>query len=282
MSVDLDCVGKKVGPVVQPYNWRDVALYAIGLGAGVGDLGYLLDNPPPKVLPTYGVVPAFVPVFKALEMTGGNLVTLLHSAQRTELARPFPPEGEMHTTAEIQGIWDMKIGALMAIRTETQVDGETVARTTWTLLLRGEGGFGGARPPKLLTTRPPKDTEPAFRVEVSTGENQALLYRLNGDTNPIHSDPKVAKEAGFDRPILHGLCSYGVAARVALKELAGDDPRRFVALEARFAKVVMPGDTLVVEGWPLEEPGKASITVTVKESEDKSIANCLFEYKNEV
>jgi acyl dehydratase len=279
MSVDLGSVGKKVGPVVQPYNWRDVALYAIGVGAGVDDLGYLLDSPSPKVLPTYGVVPAFVPVFEALELTGGNFVTLLHSAQRTELKRPFPSEGEMRTTAEIGGIWDMKIGALMAIHTETEVDSELVSRTTWTLLLRGEGGFGGARPPKLLTTRPPKDTQPAFKVEVPTAENQALLYRLNGDTNPIHSNPEVAKEAGFDRPILHGLCSYGVAARVALKELAGDDPDRFIALEARFAKVVMPGDTLIVEGWPLEEPGKASITVTVKETGDKSIANCVFEYK---
>ncbi len=279
MSVDLDCVGRKVGPVVQPYNWRDVALYAIGVGAGVNDLNYLLDSPPPKVLPTYGVVPAFVPVFKALELTGGNFVTLLHSAQRTELIRPFPSEGEMRTTAEIAGIWDMKIGALTAIHTETEVDGAPVSKTTWSLLLRGEGGFGGPRPPKLLTTRPPQDTEPAFKVEVPTTENQALLYRLNGDTNPIHSNPDVAKEAGFDRPILHGLCSYGIAARVASKELAGDDPDRFLALEARFAKVVMPGDTLVVEGWPLEEPGKAAVTVTVKESGDKSIANCVFEYR---
>ena len=278
MSIDLDCVGKKLEPVIQPYTWRDVALYAIGVGAGVDDLEYLLDDPPPKVLPTFGVVPAFVPVFKALGITGGNMVTLLHSAQRTELIKPFPAQGEMHTVAEIEGIWDMKVGALLAIRTETTVDGELISSTTWTLLLRGEGGCGGARPPKLLTTRPPKDTAPAFKVEVPTSVNQALLYRLNGDTNPIHSNPAVAKEAGFDRPILHGLCSYGVAGRVALKELAGNDPERFIALEARFAKVVMPGDTLVVEGWPLEEPGKAAVTVTVKESGDKPIANCLFEY----
>ena len=99
----------------------------------------------------------------------------------------------------------------------------------------------------LLQTKPPAETAPAFSVEVPTTRSQALLYRLNGDINPIHANPEVAKEAGFDRPILHGLCFYGIAARVALKELAGDDPARFKSLEARFAKVVMPGDTLVVE-----------------------------------
>ena len=279
MSLDFGCVNKKMAPLVQPYTWRDVALYAIGVGAGTDDLAYLRDNPPPKVLPTYGVVPAFSPVFKALEETGGNLVTLLHSAQRVESIKPFPPEGEMRTTAQIEGIWDMKIGALTIIHTETVVDDEVVSRTAWSLLLRGEGGFGGERPPKLLTTRPPSGIPTTFRVEVPTAENQALLYRLNGDINPIHSDPEVAKQAGFDRPILHGLCSYGIAARVALKELAGDEPERFVSLEARFAKVVMPGDTLVVEGWPLEEKGKAAVTVTVKESGEKSIANCVFVYR---
>jgi acyl dehydratase len=279
MSVDLSSVGKKVDPVVQPYNWRDVALYALSVGAGVDDLDYQLEDPPPKVLPTYGVVPAFPPVCKALELTGGNRVTLLHTAQKTELLKPFPAEGEMQTTAEIAGIWDMKVGALVAIDTETRVDGDPVVKTCWKLLIRGEGGFRGERPPKLLMTKPPRDAVPVFSVELPTTRNQALLYRLNGDTNPIHAKPEVAEQAGFDRPILHGLCSYGAAARVALKELAGDDPGRFKAFEARFATVVMPGDTLVVEGWPLPDPGKAAITVTIKETGKKAIANALFEYK---
>ncbi len=278
MPVDLNCVGQKIGPIVTSYDWRDTALYAIGLSAGTADLGYLLDDPPPKVLPTFGVVPSFTPVFKALRRTGGNLVTLLHSAQRTELLRPFPPAGEMRTEVTIEGIWDMKIGALAAIASETSVNGEPTARTVWQLLLRGEGGFGGGRPPKLLRTKPPEGA-PAFEVDVATADNQALLYRLNGDVNPIHSHPEVAREAGFDRPILHGLCFYGIAARVALKTLAGDDPARFRTFEARFAKVVMPGDTLTVAGWPLETPGEAAITVTVKETGEKAIANALFRYE---
>lgn len=278
MSLDRSWVGRKLGPKVQPYNWRDVALYAIGLGAGPEDLGYLLDDPPPKVLPTFGVIPAFEPVFEALRGMNADLLTLVHSAQRTELVRPFPPQGTMETTATVDGIWDMKVGALVAIGTETRVDGEETARTTWQLLLRKQGGFGGDRPPALLRTRPPGDAAPLFCVEAPTSPGQALLYRLNGDINPIHSHPEVARQAGFDRPILHGLCFYGMAARVALKELAADDPARFKRFEARFAKVAMPGDTLVVEGWPLEQPGQAAITVTVKETGQKPIANALFEF----
>lgn len=278
MSIDLSKTGLTVGPTVTRYNWRDTALYAIGLGAGVDDLGYLLDNPPPKVLPTYGVIPAFDPVFDALRATGGNLVTLLHSAQRTELIRPFPSEGEMSTVAQIKGIWDMKIGALVTVESRTAVNGVDTARTEWQLLMRGEGGFGGDRPPRLLRTKPPAGAEPAVREEVPTSLNHALLYRLNGDVNPIHSHPETARAAGFDRPILHGLCFYGIAARVALKTFAGDEPARFKSFDARFAKVVMPGDTLVVEAWPLENPGQAAVTVTVKESGEKAIANALFEY----
>ncbi|MCP4599282.1 MAG: MaoC family protein [Proteobacteria bacterium] len=280
MSVDLGCVGAVVGPSVKSYNWRDTALYAISLGAGTEDLDYLLDDPLPKVLPTYGVIPAFDPVYEALKLTGGNLVTLLHSGERIELIKPFPPEGEMSTTAEIRGIWDMKIGAVMAIESETQIEGEIIARTTWQLLLRGEGGFKGERPPKLLRITPPDGKDPTFRKEITTTPNQALIYRLNGDINPIHANPKAAKEAGFDRPILHGLCTYGIAARAALKELAKDDPNRFKAFEARFAKVVMPGDTLIIEGWILDEPGKAAITATVKQTGEKAISNALFEFND--
>lgn len=280
MALDPSCVGKRLDPVVTSYDWRDVALYALGLSATTDDLGYLLDQPAPKVLPTFGVVPAFAPVFEALRGTGANLVTLLHSGQRSELFRPFPAAGELHTTVSITGIWDMKVGAIVEATSDTAVNGEPVARTVWHLLLRGEGGFGGPRPPKLLKTKPPSGVAPAFRTEVATAPTQALLYRLNGDINPIHSHPPVAKEAGFERPILHGLCFYGIAARVALKELGGDEPARFRAFDARFSSVVYPGDSLIVEGWPLPEPGQAAVTVTVKETGEKVIANALFEYRN--
>jgi acyl dehydratase len=277
MAIDFGSVGKRVGPIEQRYGFRDVALYALALGAGENDLDYLLD-PAPRVLPTFGVIPAFEPVFEAVRQTGADLVQLLHTAQRTELVRPLPAHGLLRTTAVIRGIWDMKIGALVIVDTESEVDGSPVCRTSWQLLLRGEGGFGGERPPAGLRTKPPKDAAPAFEVAVPTARSQALLYRLTGDVNPIHARPEVAKQAGFDRPILHGLCTYGIAARVALKELAGDDPGRFRAFDARFAKVVMPGDTLIVRGYRLEQAGQAAITVTVEASGEQAIGNALFEH----
>jgi acyl dehydratase len=277
MAIDLSSVGKRVASPPKRYDWRDVALYALALGAGENDLPFLL-NPSPKVLPTYGVLPAFEPMFEAAKATGADLVQLLHTSQRTELVRPWPAEGEMQTYATIRGCWDMKVGALLIVDTETEVNGELATRTSWQLLLRGAGGFGGERPPAGLRTRAPKDKSPDFEAEVPTSRNQALLYRLTGDVNPIHSHPEVAKMAGFDRPILHGLCTYGVAGRMALKHLAGDEPARFKALETKFSKVVMPGDTLIVRGYKLDAPGSAAVTVTVKESGEEAIANGLFEY----
>jgi acyl dehydratase len=278
MAVDLSCVGHRVGPIVTSYDWRDVALYALALGAGENDLAFVLDNPAPKVLPTFAVLPSIAPMFQAGQRTGADLVQLLHTAQRTELIKPFPAQGEMSTTATIRGVWDMKIGALLIVDTETAIDGELSARTSWQLLLRGEGGFGGERPPGGLRARPPKGAAPAFEAEVPTSRSQALLYRLTGDVNPIHSHPEVAKLAGFDRPILHGLCTYGIGGRLALKHLAGDDPARFKSFEAKFSKVVMPGDTLIVRGYTLDEPGQAAVTVSVKESGEDAIASAIFHY----
>lgn len=253
-----------VAKATQTYDWRDTALYALSVGAGVDDLRYLNDKPAPDVLPTYGVIPAFDPAFEVLRATEADLVQLLHTAQTTELVNPFPSAGEMTTTATLRGLWDMKIGATAIVDTETHVDGTLCARTSWELLLRGEGGFGGERPPKRLRIRLPKDPVKRFEAQVATAPTQALLYRLTGDVNQIHASPEVAREAGFDRPILHGLCTYGIAGRVAIGALADGDPDRFVSLEARFSKVVMPGDTLVVSGFELPEPGLAAITATVE------------------
>lgn len=279
MPFDPTCVGRSTDSYVHEYSWRDVALYALGLGAGTADLDYLLNDPLPKVLPTYAVVPAIMPVQALLASTGANLVTLLHSGQRTELLAPFPAQGKALTIGRIAGAWDMKIGALLSIDTETQVDGVPVARTNWQLLLRGEGGFGGERPPKLLRTKPLEGSQPAFRVEVPTTDSQALLYRLSGDLNPIHSHPEVAAQAGFERPILHGLCFYGIAARVALKAVGEDEPTRLRSFEARFNKTVLPGQTLVVEGYRLEAEQQLALTVTVAQTGEQAIANALLELR---
>ncbi len=279
MALNLGAVGTTVGPFKQAYTWKDVALYALAVGAGTEDLAYLLD-PAPKVLPSWGVIPGFEPVFAAIDALGGDKLQLLHSSQRTELLKPFPSEGVMETTGHLLGAWDLRIGALVNVETRTEIGGVLHARTVWTLLMRGEGGFGGERAPSLLRVKPPKDTAPTFSATWQTSPTQALLYRLTGDVNPIHADPAVAKAAGFEQPILHGLCSYGFALRAALKALAGDDPARFKNFEARFTSPVTPGQSLRVDGYVLE-PGKAVLTVTICETNELAIAHAVFEYESD-
>jgi acyl dehydratase len=203
---------------------------------------------------------------------------LVHSAQRVEQLRPWPAEGVVTTQAQLQGIFNMRIGALVQVETASSVGGEVCARTLWSLFIPGVKADDHGRAPPLLRTRPPKDVAPAFSATWETSPAQALLYRLNGDLNPIHARPETAEKAGFEQPILHGLCTYGWAAWTALKHLAGDDPARFRRFEARFTRPVLPGQTLIAEGYPLS-PGSAAVTVRIKETDELAIAHGLFEYE---
>lgn len=277
MALNLGAIGQTFGPFRHAYAWKDVALYALALGAGPDELPFLLE-PSPLVLPTFAVIPAFEPVFAALHTIGGDLLKLLHTAQKVEQLKPFPAEAVLHTSAQVQGIWDMRIGALINIETRTEIGGELYARTLWSLLIQGEGGFPSERPPGGLRTKPPKDATPLFTRSFATSPAQALLYRLTGDLNPIHARPEAAQAAGLAAPILHGLCTYGFAARVALAELAGADPRRFRAFEARFSRPVLPGQTLVAEAYALA-PGSAALTVRVEGAPELVIGNGLFEFE---
>lgn len=277
MALNLGAVGQTFGPFEHPYAWKDVALYALALGAGPSELPFVLE-PSPLVLPTFAVIPAFEPVFAALHVIGGDLLKLLHTAQKVEQLKPFPPEAVLQTTAEVKGIWDMRIGAIINIETRTAISGELHARTLWSLLIQGETGFPSERPPAGLRTKPPKEARPDFSRSFATSSAQALLYRLTGDLNPIHARPEAATAAGLPGPILHGLCTYGFAARAALGELAGGDPRRFRSFDARFSRPVLPGQTLVAEGYLLA-PGSAAITVRVDQAPELVIGNALFEFE---
>lgn len=276
MALNLGAIGTTVGPFEHAYSWKDVALYALALGAGPEDSVLLLE-PAPRVLPTFSVIPAFVPVFAALRETGGDLLKLLHTAQRTELLKPLPSEAIFTTTGHIQGIWDMRIGALINIETRSSIGSELYARTLWSLLIQGESGFPSERPPAGLRTKP-KDSAPVASVSWATSPAQALLYRLTGDLNPIHARPEVAQAAGLPGPILHGLCSYGFAARVALRALCDNDPSRMRSFEARFSRPVLPGQTLRAECHVLR-PGSAAVTVRVQETNELAIANAQFDYE---
>lgn len=277
MPLNFGAIGKPVGPHELAYDWDDIVLYNLALGTPAEQLDFLVD-PEPKVLPTWGVIPATKPMFDVLELAQGDLTHLLHSAQLTEQVRPFPPRGVVHTTATLLGIYDMRIGALLQIESRSTIRDELYARTVWTVLITGEGNFQSERAPGLLRTKPPRDAAPDFTVTWATQPTQALLYRLTGDLNPIHARPEAASAAGLERPILHGLCTYGFAARAALASLCGGDPRRFRTLEARFTKPVVPGQTLTASGYVLA-PGEAALTVQVVETGELAIANALFRYE---
>lgn len=263
MALKPEAEGKTTAELVHEYDWKDVALYALGVGARTRELDFLYEGRGPKVLPTYAVVPSFFACGELLPVLGGDLLGVVHGGQRIRLHKPFAPKGRLTTVGKAAGIYDLKRMAQAVITTETRDDGgDLVCETEWSIIFRLDGGFGGKAPPPSEKVRPP-DREPDFRVEEATSPEQALLYRLNGDTNPLHADPEIGEKAGFGRPILHGLCTYGYAGRAVLHECCDGDPSRLKSLSGQFRKPVWPGDTIVTEGfW---EDGRVVLRTSTKE-----------------
>jgi acyl dehydratase len=230
------------------------------VGAGVSDptgfeLEFTTENSQDlaqKVLPTFPVV----------VMGGGNAFAqigtynpamLVHGEQSVELHASLPVEGTVESVTTITGIYDKGSGAVVASSTTAtdKESGKAMWTTTMSAFIRGEGGWGGDRGPSGAAQIP--DRAPDHSVTYPTRPDQALLYRLSGDRNPLHSDPKFAAMGGFDKPILHGLCSFGFTGRALLHTLCGSDPDRFGAMGCRFSKPVFPGEELTVSMWITEE-----------------------------
>jgi acyl dehydratase len=193
-------------------------------------------------------------VLLAQARTSGDLgdfdrAMLVHAEQSIELHKPLPVEGTLSTSAVVTGIYDKGSGAL--VQTENRavdaVTGEPMVTSRSGTFIRGEGGFGGQRGSSEPWQLP--DRAPDHKVTQQTRPEQALLYRLSGDRNPLHADPAFAARGGFSRPILHGLCTYGFTGRVLLHELCGSDPARFVSMSGRFSAPVLPGQALVITIW---------------------------------
>jgi acyl dehydratase len=269
MPFDRSVVGRTFGPQTFSYDWQRAALYALACGATETELDLLLETRGPKVLPTFSVVPTFAPLLEALVQLGGNMLTLVHGAQRCVLHAPIPPSGTLHTTARVDALYDKGKGALAIVHTATtSEDGAALFDTEWQIFYRGEGGFGGERGPDAPSYAPPEGKAPDHSVEMPTRATQALLYRLaSGDLNPIHSDPSIAAAAGFPRPILHGLASFGHAGRAVLNTLLGGQVERLRSIEGRFTKPVFPGDTLVTDLHVIGE-GEAYFTTREKSRGD--------------
>ena len=196
------------------------------------------------------------------------MAQVIHSSQQITVHRALPPEGALETVAVLEGLYDLRRFATARLTTKTTLDGALMFETTWSIVVQGEGGFGGKRPPKEASLSVPKDTPATFERAFATTTEQALLYRLSGDVNPLHADPKVAAETGFDQgPILHGLCTFGYVGRAVVLELAGGDASRLVAMGGRFSKPVWPGDTIVVRGWDLGD-GDVALQAAVSDRPD--------------
>ncbi len=251
MSLDLSAIGHQTKPFVFEYDFQKTVLYALGVGATRDELDFLYEGRGPKVLPSFAVVPSYAPATELFEKTGCDLLKLLHLGQTIRLHRPLPPAARLETVGIVKAFYDMKKLAQVVLETRTTERGEPLFDTEWLLLIRDGGGFGGPRPPKTETLRPEPGQGPTFATSLPTTPEQALLYRLSGDYNPLHADPEFAASAGFpEGPILHGLCSFGVMTRALVRHLGGD-VSRVRAIGAQFRKPVWPGDTIRTDGYEL-------------------------------
>jgi len=260
------------------YTWTrdDVILYHLGVGAGVpptdeGELEYTYEKNL-KVLPSFGVIP----VFGAMGGMGNveglkfNFAMLLHGEQDITLHQPIPPEATIINRGKVAELWDKGKACLCVLEVESSLEsGETLFTNRFSLFLRGEGGFGGEPGPKAGNVPPERD--PDGVIESPTLPQQALIYRLSGDKNPLHADPEFAKMAGFDTPIIHGLCSYGVVCKAVVDNVLGGDTNKVARYQARFAGVGFPGETYLTSYW--KEGNQILIQAKSKERDAAVISN---------
>ncbi|MWA03199.1 dehydrogenase [Actinomadura sp. LD22] len=255
MAINPDSLGATSGPRQVSWTDRDTLLYALGVGAGADELSLVTENShgvTQQVLPTFAVIVAAG--FDVLPKVGKvNWGALLHGAQEVRVHRPLPPQGTLSVVAEISDLQDKGEGrnAIVTLtgRGSDPETGALVAETVTTLVLRGQGGFGGSPGTRAKPAGIP-DRAPDEEVSAATDERQPLIYRLSGDRNPLHSDPWFARnKAGFPGPILHGLCTYGVAGRLLVRALCDGDTSKIAGIAARFTAPVFPGDRLSTSIW---------------------------------
>ena len=265
MPINPDAAGSVGQPAEFSWTSKDSLLYAMGVGAGVSDptgfeLEFTTENSndvTQRALPTQVVVigGGSTPSFGDF-----NPVHLLHAEQAITLHQPVPAAGTAVATGRVGPIYDKGKAALVYLETDVaDVDGNLMWNTRSGLFIGGEGGWGGDRGPATEWHLPDRDADHV--VAYPTRPDQALLYRLNGDRNPLHSDPTFAAAAGFDKPILHGLCTYGFTGRALLHALCDSDPARFGGMGGRFKSPVVPGETLEVHAW--EEDGRVMFQTRV-------------------
>jgi len=274
----------KMQAATTSWTQDQVILYHLGVGAGYekptdpAELQYTYEREL-KVLPSFGVVPTFGAMGGMAGVPGIeiNFMMVLHGEQDLEIHRPIPTAATVTNQPRIAGIYDKGKAALIIIEVDTTLaSGEKLFTNRYSIFARGEGGFGGESGPKAGNEAP--ERAPDMVVETPTFPQQALLYRLSGDKNPLHADPEFAKFGGFDVPILHGLCSYGIVCKAAVDAMLGGDVNRVVRYQARFAGVFFPGETMLTSLW--QEGDKILISAQAKERQSPVISNCAITAKN--
>jgi acyl dehydratase len=253
MSLNHEIVGLDSEPAERSWTESDVLLYALGVGAGqedaLAELEFTTENSTGvqlKVLPTFGNM---IGGGRGRKLGDFDPAAFVHAEQSFTLHKPLPVAGTSRSVSRVTGMYDKGSAALVVSESSVAdaVTGEPLVTIRSSLFIRGEGGFGGSRGPSQDWQMP--SGTPDEQVTYRTRTDQALLYRLTGDRNPLHSDPKFAARGGFDRPILHGMCTYGYTGRALLHAVCGSDPARFTGMEGRFTRPVLPGDELTVSVW---------------------------------
>jgi acyl dehydratase len=242
-------VGKRFPEKVFKYTSKDVILYALGVGAQIDEFSYIYEG----VSGGLKVIPSFATIARGVAFPKlGNIIfpRFIHGEECVKIYKPFESQGEIICYSEVTNIYDKGKGAAIHITfTGLSNNRNPLFEVTSIFFYLGAGGFGGERGPKTENLEVPNDLKPDFAVTYKTTEIQAALYRLNGDLNPLHIDPQAAKMGGQEKPILHGLCTFGFTTRAILNELCQGDVSRFKELKVRFANVVYPGEDLTIEGW---------------------------------
>jgi acyl dehydratase len=254
MALDHNIIGVDSAPVEHSWTSADAMLYAVAVGAGQQDptqeLEFTTENStgrPLRVLPTFANL--IDRSIAGLDLGAIDRSGLVHAEQAVTLHRPLLAEGTARSTSRVVGIYDKGVAALVVAESQVVdvLTSEAVATCRSAMFIRGEGGFAGDRGPK--TQWPEPDRDPDAVIEYQTRPEQALIYRLTGDRNPLHSDPAFASLGGFSQPILHGMCTYGYTGRALLHAVCGSDPSRFKSMSVRFSNPVVPGAKLTVSIW---------------------------------
>jgi NAD(P)-dependent dehydrogenase (short-subunit alcohol dehydrogenase family)/acyl dehydratase/putative sterol carrier protein len=276
MALNMDALGKPIGPITRHYDWKDVVLYALGVGAGFDDLDYAYEKNL-KVIPTFSIAMIFDFLGSIAAASNINLAGVLHGEQELIFHRPIPPSGSFVTTGKVSRYYDKgPKGALVIGESETcDADGKRLFTNIITVFARLDGNFGGEDAPKKEVIFP--DRDPDIVVAASPSPDQPLIYRLSGDIFQLHADPEFARMVGFEKPIMHGLCTYGYACRALMAHFVPGEPEKVRRLACRFSRTLYPGEPIKTLIWKTSD-GAALWRVVNAATGEMVIDNGVFEY----